>query len=364
MPDVRGAPTPLPLEYGPVASRLAPIGERADGLLKLLALAATVPLVLIFFMKFTADLAIAHATSEPSILWDYNGYWWQARHRDPILLPRFAGTYLVYYVARGIEAVIGIPQDFRLHPIRLAAALVSVASIWAGTAPVLFGRRESAQSDWRIFYAGYLLLAALSFYVYMPYDLTSLAFISAAWVLVLQRRRLAVLVLLVVCGLFRESNLHIAWFAVATLLVPSLSVGVGWAAAYLAAFFAEWWVLHRVVWPNARPQLGALDAMRSNLTSLTSWAVVALIGCMALIALVVVARRVRRAPADGSRLPPLEALYLIHIAAVPAWLLFYAANGASWSEFRVQLPTLLPLVYAVAWRGQAGDDRGLTTSSA
>jgi hypothetical protein len=184
----------------------------------------------------------------------------------------------------------------------------------------------------------------------------------------LQKRRLAVLVLLVVCGLFRESNLHIAWFAVATLLVPSLSVGVGWAAAYLAAFFAEWWVLHRVVWPNARPQLGALAAMRSNVTSLTAWAVVALIAAMAATALIVVARRIRRqrggegAPA----LAPLDLLFLIHIAAVPAWLLFYAANGANWSEFRVQLPTVLPLVYAVAWRGQGdgdGDDR-LTTSSA
>jgi hypothetical protein len=184
MPNVRGAPPSLPLGDGPagspVANVLARLGGRADGLLKLLALAATVPLVLIFFLKVAADLSIVPVTCEPAILWDYDTYWWQTRGRDPIFLPRFAGTYLVYYVAKGIEAVIGVRPDFRLHPIRLAAALVSVASIWAGTATVLLGSRRgrTGRWDWRVFYAGYLLLAILSFYVYMPYDLTSLAFIS------------------------------------------------------------------------------------------------------------------------------------------------------------------------------------------
>lgn len=344
---------PHPLQYAPgaaprLARLLSPLADHSDGLLKFLALLLTVPVVLIFFMKFAADVSIQSVTGERPMLDSYESYWWHTWGIDPVFRPRFAGRYLVYGVAKGIEALIGVRQDTRLHPIRLAAALVSIVSIWAGAAPVLLDRTR--RWHWPTFYAGYGLLAALSFYVYMPYDLTSLAFISVAFVLLLQKRRVAPLVLLLVCGLFRESNLHIAWFAMATLFVRELSVGVAWAGAYLAAFFAEWWVLHRLVWPDARPTQTPLEALRNNLTSLTAWAVVAMIACMAAVALVVVARRVRR-HVTGSRPPPVEAFFLIQIAMVPAWLLFYAWNGANWSEFRVQLPTVLPLAYAIAWRG-------------
>lgn len=344
--DPLSGPKPV-TDRGPLARALSPLARRSDGLLKLLALALTPLVVLIFLMKFAADISIGPFTGERPFLGSYESYHGHMT-QDSVYAPRFAAIQGVYYVARGIEVFTGVPaHDIRLHPLRLAAALVSTLSIWAAAAPVLLHR--AGRWDWKTFYAGYLALACLSFYVYMPYDLTSLAFISPALYLLLEKKsRFGVLALLLVGGLFRESVLHVAWFAVATLAIPSLSVGLGWAATYVAAFAAEWWVLRRVIW-HATTANGPLDTLIANLTSPTAWVVVALILCLAGLALVVIASRVSRAT-GFRRLPPLEAFFLIQVAMVPIWLLFYSCNGGNWSEFRMQLPALLPLLYAVAYR--------------
>jgi len=31
------------------------------------------------------------------------------------------------------------------------------------------------------------------------------------------------------------------------LVIPQLTVGIGWAAAYVVAFFAEWWFIRKVI---------------------------------------------------------------------------------------------------------------------
>jgi len=60
---------------------------------------------------------------------------------------------------------------------------------------------------------------------------------------------------------------------------------------------------------------------------------------------VVAARRARAADHD-----PLDTFFMIQIGMVPVWLAFYLLAGSNWTEFRVQLPTLLPLMYALALR--------------
>jgi hypothetical protein len=338
---------PQPLNAAPgVANALPPliaaVARHEDLLLKLITLAATPLIVLIFIVKYLPDYAQVNRIY-PIILSDYNLYWKMMYEIGPFR-PRFASNYLVYYVAKAIEAVIGIPGDPRIHPLRLSASVVTTVSLWLIAAPVLANRDRLW--NWRIFYTALLIITMISLYQYLPFDFPSLVFVSLALVLLIQKRTVLTLIVLLICGLFRENNVHIAWFAVSMLLIPELSVGIVWTAIYVVAAVAEWWVLRRIIFDSGGNDVWYV--IRINLASLTAYTVVALILCLAALVFVVVAARWGRA----ARRHPLDTFFLIQVLMVPVWLVFYLANGGNWSEFRIQLTTLLPLVYAVALRPQ------------
>ena len=362
------SPDPLPAAppaaaSGPAAlSHFAAVSRREDLLLKLIVLAATPLVSLLIFVKYLPDYAMV--TPVPVPLSSYAVYWDHYYGIEPFRA-RFASNYTFYYVAKAIEAVIGIPGDPRIHPLRLSAALITTVCLWLVTLPVLLDRRRNW--DWRIFYTGLLIVSFFALYQFNPSDFPSLVCVSMGLVFLLNKQRVLAMAALLVCGLFRESNIHIAWFAVSMLIIPQLNVGIGWAAAYVVAFFAEWWVIRKVVF-----NVGGNDVwlvVRINLASPTAWTMVMLALCLAALAYVVVAGRRARARARGDAPDPLDTFFLIQVLWVPVWLLFYLFAGSNWTEFRVQLPTLLPLVYALAYRprtegaNQALDVTSLSPSS-
>ena len=79
--------------------------------------------------------------------------------------------------------------------------------------------------------------------------------------------------------------------------------------------------------------------------------IVGIILLLAFMACVLISSRVAR----SRRADPLDSFFLIQFLMVPVWLAFYLLNGSNWSEFRIQLPTLLPLLYAVAYRPATTD---------
>ena len=321
----------------------AAVARREDLLLKLIVLAATPLVSLLIFVKYLPDYAVL--TPTPAPLSSYAVYWEHMHGIEPFRA-RFASNYAYYYAAKAIEAFIRIPGDPRIHPLRLSAALVTSVCLWLVTLPLLLDRRRDW--DWRIFYTGLLIVSFFALYQFNPSDFPSLVFVSMGLVFLLNKQRVLAMVALLVCGLFRESNIHIAWFAVSMLIIPRLSVGIGWAAAYVVAFLAEWWVIRKVVF-----KVGGNDVwmvIKINLASPTAWTMVALVLCLAALAYVVVAARRARARARGETPDPLDTFFLIQVLWVPVWLVFYLFAGSNWTEFRVQLPTLLPLVYALAYR--------------
>jgi hypothetical protein len=322
------------------------ISSHEDALLKAVALAATPLLVLLVLLKFAPDISTAVVQKTPPVLADYDFYW-QA-YTVEVFTPRFAGMRLVYGLAKGIERLTGVPADPRLHPLRLAAFVVATLSIWGGALAVLLDR--TGRWNWRTFYAGHLALCLMSLYVYAPWDLPAYGFVAAALPAILRKQLIWAMVLLLVGGLFRESMLHIAWFAVATLIFPALSVGIGWAAAYLVAFFAEWKLIR--VWFPTPARFGDWSVW-PNLTSMTAWASAGLLLCVAALAGIVLAGRLaRRGKSDNSG-AQLDRFFLLQVAMVPIWMLFYMANSGNWSEFRLFLPVALPLVYALSAKGSA-----------
>lgn len=319
------------------------LAEHAETLLKLLALAATPALVLLFFLKFAPDISTAvwqHGDPAFSPLSNYPSYW-KVLEED-VFQARFAGNWLVYGVAKGIERVIHIPSDPRLHPLRLAAAIVSTLSVYAGIAPVLFARW--GRWRWAVFYSVYMLLALLSIYVYTPYDLPSLAFISWSFVLMLGKKKWATLAVLLVGGCFRESMLHSVWFAVSMLVIPSLSLGLAWTAVYFVAYWAQWLIIRKIFFPS-HARIDFKHILENVLTP-TSWASAGILLLMATAALVVIARRARLA----GRVSPLDRFFLIQVFMAPVWLVFYDFTGGNWAEFRMLTPIALPLAYALAAR--------------
>ena len=343
LPGVAPAPPGPAAWAAAVPGHFAAVARREDLLLKLIVLAATPLVSLLIFVKYLPDYAVL--TPTPAPLSSYAVYWEHMHGIEPFRA-RFASNYTFHYVAKAIEAVIGIPGDPRIHPLRLSAALVTSVCLWLVTLPVLLDRRRNW--DWRVFYTALLIVSFFALYQFNPADYPSLVFVSAGLVFLLNKQRVPAMIALLICGLFRESNIHIAWFAVSMLIIPRLSVGVGWAAAYVVAFFAEWWVIREVIF-----NVGGNDVwmvIRINLASPTAWTMVALVLCLAALTYVVVAARRARARARGLSPDPLDTFFLIQVVWVPVWLLFYLFAGSNWTEFRVQLPTLLPLVYALAYR--------------
>ena len=327
------------------AGVFAAVARRQEPLLKLLAMAITLPMVLVFFYKYLPDYAFEEIAGVPRMLQSYELFWREMMNVGTYPA-RFASYYLQIYTARAIEAVIGMPGDPRFHPLRLAAEVITTVSLWVAAAPTLLDR--TGRWDWRVFYGGLLALTAMSLYLFLPFDFPALALISLGLVALLHKKRALAMVLLLVCGMFRENNIHIAWFAVSTLAVPALSVGYRWAAAYVAAFLAEYWLLRKVIFPYRDNDITWV--IYQNLISPGSWMIVFIVLAMAAIGFVVVAGRMGRA----RRWDPLDVFFMIQFLMVPVWLTFYLVNGSNWSEFRIQLPSLLPVLYAVAYRPAPG----------
>lgn len=355
------SPAAAPLDdHFALSGLVTTVARHRTLLFKVLALALTPPMVLVFFLKYVPDYSFAEITGAPRLLTDYDVFW-KEMQTVGTYRARFASYYLHYYTAKGIEAVMGVSNDPRLHPMRLAGFLITTLSLYVVAAPTLLDR--TGRWDWRVFYGGLMSVTAMSLYLFLPFDFPALALISLAFVALLRKRRVLAMVLLLACGLFRENNLHIAWFALSMLVIPSLSVGRGWTAAYLVAFFAEYWLLRKWVFTyqdNPIPWV-----VYHNLISPGSWMIVCIILMMACIAFVVIASRTARA----RRWDPLDVFFTIQFVVAPAWLVFYLVNGSNWSEFRIQLPTLLPLLYAASYRPPPpdSDDRatgGVTAPSA
>jgi hypothetical protein len=260
--------------------------------------------------------------------------------------PRFAGNYAVYYTAKAIESVIGIPGDIRLHPLRLAACIWSTLSIWAAALPVMLDR--SGRWNWRVFYAAYLAMACVSFYTYMPYDLPSTAFVVLGLWAVLHRRPAIALIAIVIGSTFRESMLHVVFFAMCALLIPSLRVHAGWVVAMLVVFFAEWFIIRRYLFPGARNTF--VWRIWHHLGSLTLWASVGLVMWYTAQSTLSISRRVA-----GFGWDDVDLFFWLQVLAVVPWLIFYTMNNGNLSEFRMLLPVLVPLVFALAYRRTPDD---------
>jgi hypothetical protein len=320
--------------------------DRAEKLLSVAALSISLELIL---FKFLPDIGTAAIQHRASTLADFAAFERTYLTPDSVHYARFLGNDILYRLARLIDLV-DHSADPRLHPLRIAAAILTPIYVYLGAHFVL---TRDAGLDWRDFIVPYGLAMFISLYVFYPGDMPGMAFLSIALYFLLAQRRLAALLLMLVTGLFRESAFHLVWLSCAWALcdrsVP-LRPRLLWPAAFAAAFLLEYLAI-RHFFPGPISAAGAiiLDPrvvfFEKGMLSLTT---ICSLGLAALFPMAC-AFRLRALPSCDWR----RGFFMLNCWIFPAWVVFYRMLSGNLSEFRMLLPAILPCIYGIAWAGRA-----------
>jgi hypothetical protein len=316
--------------------------DRGEKLISLAALVIAIELVLFKFLPDVSTAVIQHFTSA---LTDFAAFEGQYMRPGSVFYPRFLGNYILYDLARLLGRVFS-SSDPRLHPLRVAAGILTPAYAWLGTWFVL---KEGAGVAWRYFLALYGLAVLMGLYVFYPGDMPSFACLSLALWALLNEQMLAALALLLVTGLFRESAFHMVWLVGAWAWSASqrpLRARLAWPGVFALAFVLEYVAIHRF-FPGPVASGGgiSLDPHRlfldKGLLSLTTLCSLGLASLFPLACL----RAVGNVPAGDWR----HLFFRLNCYVFPAWIVFYRMMNGNIAEFRMLLPAILPCIYGIAW---------------
>jgi len=322
--------------YGPSA-------DRAEKLIGVAGLCLVIELVLFKFLPDISTAVIQHAQSS---LASFNEFQREYLTAGSVHHARFLGNYFLYDLAKLISSV-DHSIDPRLHPLRVAAGLLTPCYVYIGLHPVLTAER---QFDWRYFLVAYGLAAAIGLYIFYPADAPSLAFLSVALFCLLNGHLTAALILTLITGLFRESAFHMVWLVALWSWCDSsrpVQQRLGWLAAFACAFVTEYGVV-RYFFPGPVSSAGGviLDPLRlfldKGLVSLTT------VCSVGLAALYPIACWVKLRAAGGAADWRIR-FFELNCYAFPGWLVFYRMMNGNLSEFRMLFPALLPCMYGIAY---------------
>ncbi len=316
--------------------------ETAEKLICLCALGFAIELVL---FKFLPDLSTALIQHTRSSLADFGEFQREYLIPGSVHHARFLGNFILYRFAQALTAV-DHSSDVRLHPLRVAAAILTPAYAYLGAWLPL---RAPCRFDWRYFISWYGMMVVLGLYVFYPADMPSLAFLTMALFFLLEERLPAALLLMLVTGMFRETSFHLVWFvAVWAWCSPSRdrAAKLGWVAAFAVAFAAEYWLVRRL-FPGPLSSAGGLilnprtlflDRGLLSLTAVCSVGLAILFPAACLL-------RIREVPGADWR----RSFFRLNCYAFPAWIVFYRMMAGNLSEFRMLFPAMIPCVFGIAY---------------
>ena len=258
---------------------------------------------------------------------------------------RFLGSRIMMFVAESLGHILH-SEDVRLHPLRVAAGLLTPLYAYAGA---ILAVQAPRQYSWRYFLVYYSIIAVVGLYVFYPGDMPSFALLSIALYFLLRERLGVALGFTLLTGLFRETSLHAVFFvflwACCDRSTP-IARRIAWVGGFGAAFVVEYVAIRRVF---AGPVSSAggiiLDPRRLfgepgmySLTTICSLglAVIIVIACML---------RLREMARDDWR----YWFFRLNCYALPFWVVFYRSLSGNISEFRMLWPVLLPCVYGIAY---------------
>ena len=316
--------------------------QQWEKLLGLCALGFALELVL---FKFLPDLSNGLLQRQTSNLTDFAQFEQTYLTPNSVHHARFLGNYILYYLAKILGSLYH-SADVRLHPLRVAAGILTPVYAVAGAVPALWGRQPLS---WRYFLVLYGAMVVIGQYVFYPADMPSLALLSIALYCLLQERLVYALLLMLGVGLFRETSLHMVWFvALWAICLPVRRRGSRWVwvGVFALAFVAEY-VLVRRLFPGPVSSAGAvildpraifLDRGMLSLTTICSLGLAAVFPLICLL-------RLGALPGDDWR----RRFFQLNCYAVLGWVIFYRMMAGNLAEFRMLFPVLLPCIYGVAY---------------
>lgn len=296
------------------------------------------------FFKFMPDISTGTLQGNPSNLTDFALYRRDYMTLGTLSYTRFLGNRIVWHVAQYIGHFIH-SQDVRLHPLRIAAGILTPLYAGLGAYPVL---RGTLLLNWRYFMAAYSAMVVMSLYLFYPYDMPALALISITMYCLLRERLALTLLFMLLTGLFRETSFHVVTWVGLWMLIDrchSPRQRVTWFAAFAAAFVLEYEGL-RHFFPGPitggghilfDPRAIFLGRGMLSLTAICS------LGLEAVFALVCL-NRLRSTAPDWRR-----SFFVANCCVLPAWWIFYRMMDSNMAEFRLLLPAVLPCVYGLAY---------------
>ena len=313
---------------------------------KLLTLAALGCAIELVLFKFLPDVSTTVIQQGHSALADFAEFEREYLVPGSVHHARFLGNFILYDLAQALSRLFH-SSDIRLHPLRVAAGIVTPLYAFIGASLVL---RDRGQFDWHYFMVPYGLAVVMGLYVFYPADMPSLACLSLAIYFLLSGRRGLALVLTLLTGLFRETSFHmVALVALWGWCDSSISLRerLAWIAGFAVAFVAEYLAIrHFFPGPlssaaggvNLDPRTVLLDRRMLSLTTLCSLGLAAVFPLAAL-------NELRRTPEDGDWR---RRFLILNCYVFPAWVLFYRMMNGNLSEFRMLYPAILPCMYGMS----------------
>jgi hypothetical protein len=324
--------------------------QRTEKWISLAAFGFAIELVL---FKFVPDLGTAMLQHRISTLTDFATFERIYLAPGSVHHARFLGNYILYDLARLLGSAYH-SADLRLHPLRVAAGILTPLYAYLG---VHFAVWERNRLAWRYFAFLYAFMVLVGMYVFYPADMPALAFLSMALYFLLTQRFWPALLLMLVLGLFRETSFHIVWLVAVWAWCErgrSLRERLIWLGVFAAVFAAEYLAI-RQLFPGPISSRGGVDLdprllLDSGSTSLTILGSVGLAVLFPLACLLYV----RSLPPEDWR----RAFFRINAYVFPAWLVFYRLLNGNLSELRMLWPVLLPCIYGIAYAAARNKETG------
>jgi hypothetical protein len=320
----------------------ASAAEVVDKTIYLVFLTLCIELIL---FKFLPDISTGVVQNSTSSLADFAVFEQTYLRPGSVHHARFLGNNILYFLAKWIATFVS-SNDIRLHPLRIAAGLLTPLYAFIGALPVLAG---SALYNWRAFFIPYAIAVMMGLYVFYPGDLPALAFLSVGLFFVLQERLGRALGIMLVVGLFRETSLHLLWFVAAWAMCapsPSIMRKASWIVAFAAAFAVEYWAV-RIYFPGPISSTGGLIYdprelfLGKGMLSLTTLCSLLLAALFPLLCWA----KIRVLPSSSWEIR----FFTLNCAIFPLWIVFYRMLSGNISEFRMLLPAILPCIYGISY---------------
>lgn len=338
--------------------------SRLKALEKVFGISFCVMLIELVIFKYIPDIGSAYYQGSTSPLASFEAY------SDYYMLPgsvhhaRFLGNLILWHVADFVGGLVH-SSDVRLHPLRLAAAILTPLYFIMGLIPAFL----SEDIDWKSFIVFYMAMFFGGMYVFYPCDAPSLAGVSWAVFFLMQNKYLHVLCVLLITGLFRESAFHVVVLSGIYFLAEKPRVDTKlavWVALFAIAFIVEYAII-RLYFPgpvSVNATAHSID-LREMFFGKGLWSLTSLVTLM-LLSLFPLFYMLKEFMADSGDLPSrrvpgpvpyMRTFFRLNCAAIPFWIIFYRAMGGNMTEFRIFWPTLIPVVYGIAYFSNSNESQ-------